>query len=149
MWLPIDLDEGSLLDAVPIFPLPQMVLLPGEPMPLHIFEDRYRKMAESVLGAQRLMVMGHLRPGWELDYEGSPEIYKVAGLGKVVMDERLEDGRFNLLLWGMKRIRIKEVVQEKPFRMARVEIIDDIFSKTAPDFLDSLESEILNLLQKV
>lgn len=142
-------DELKSVGMVPIFPLPQTVLLPGEPLPLHIFEERYKEMTESAISSKKLIAMAHLKPGWEKDYEGNPEIYDVAGLGKIVIDERLPDGKFNLLLLGLKRIKIKRIVQTRPYRIAEVEILSDRFSQTSSTLLASLESQIVHLTQEL
>ena len=61
--------ESSPL-LLPLFPLPDTVLFPGMPLPLHIFEPRYRKMVEDALASHRSIGMALLKPGWEDDYEG-------------------------------------------------------------------------------
>src|SRR5262249_58348054 len=81
-----------------LFPLPNLVLFPHVMQPLHIFEPRYRQMTADTLASDRLIALALLRPGWEADYEGKPDLYPVACLGKVVADQKLEDGRYNILL---------------------------------------------------
>src|SRR6516162_1515926 len=105
-----------------LFPLPNVVLFPQVVQPLHIFEPRYRQMTADALADDRLIAPVLLRPGWEADYEGQPAIYSVLCLGRVVAEQRLPDGRFNLLLRGLSRCRIvQELPGEKLYRSARVE----------------------------
>lgn len=134
---------------VPLFPLPEMVLLPGEPMPLHIFEDRYKAMTETALAGERMIVMGHLKPGWDKPRVTNEETYNVAGVGQIVMDERLHDGRFNLILLGLKRIRIKQITQQKPYSKALVEVIEDRCSDTSSAVLASLEHDIIEAARQI
>ena len=134
---------------VPLFPLSQVVLLPGEPLPLHIFEERYLMMAESAISSERLIAMAHLKPRIEKSPEGNPEMFDVCGLGRIVLDERLSDGKFNLILVGLKRIRIKRIIQLKPYKRAEVEILADRFSQTSSSLLSSLSSEITFLAQEL
>src|SRR3954465_15434645 len=56
--------------AIPIFPLPNVVLFPNVFLPLHIFEPRYREMVADALATDRLIGMVLLRPGWGRDYVG-------------------------------------------------------------------------------
>src|SRR5215216_1637862 len=91
-----------------LFPLPNLVLFPHVMQPLHIFEPRYRQMTADALDGDRLIAMVLPRPGWELDYAGKPAVHPVACLGKVVAEQRLDDGRFNILLRGLSRLRIIE-----------------------------------------
>src|SRR5262245_6549171 len=89
-------------------PLTNRVPLPHVMQPLHIFEARYRQMTEDALAGDRLIAMALLRPGWEANYADRPDIHRVACLGRIVAEQRLDDGRFNILLRGLSRIRIIE-----------------------------------------
>jgi Lon protease-like protein len=110
-----------------LFPLPNLVLFPQVIQPLHIFEPRYRQMAADALDEDRFIALALLRPGWEPDYGGTPPIFSTACLGKIVADQCLPDGRFNLLLRGVSRVRIvHEIPHSKLYRLAKVELIDEI-----------------------
>lgn len=148
MLLPIEEEDLKTPGIVPVFPLPNCVLLPCEPFPLHIFEERYKQMTESALTGKRLIAMAHLKPGWEMQAEKPSEIYPVAGLGKIVMDDRFSDGRFNILLIGLKRIKIKGFVQNRPYRTAEVEVMNDRFSQTSSSLIVSLATELLAVTNK-
>ena len=118
-------DPSSFSGIVPVFPLPNCVLFPGMFLPLHIFEPRYRTMTADALEGERLIAMALLKPGWQDDYEGSPPIHPVLGVGKIIEDARLEDGRYNLVLVGLTRVRILQEVGAGPYRTARVEILEE------------------------
>ena len=112
--------------TVRLFPLPNLVLFPHVLQPLHIFEPRYRQMTADALADDRLVALALLRPGWQNDYEGRPPLYPVACLGKIVADQALDDGRYNLLLRGLSRVRIDhEVPTGKLYRSAGVELLAD------------------------
>src|SRR5256885_9707642 len=98
---------GQFTGAARLFPLPNLVLFPQVVQPLHVFEQRYRQMTADALAGDRLIAMALLRPGWEADYDGRPAIHPVACLGRVVADQRLDDGRYNLLLRGLARVRVR------------------------------------------
>jgi Lon protease-like protein len=82
------------------------VFFPSVALPLHLFEPRYLQMAEDVLSGDRLMVIVLLRPGWQNDYYGNPPVYEIATLGTVEAHERLPDGRFDVTLQGLERVRL-------------------------------------------
>lgn len=110
-----------------LFPLPGMVLYPHAIQPLHIFEPRYREMAADALGSDRLITLTMLWPGWEEHYNQRPTIYPVGCLGRIVADLLLPDGRYNLILRGLARIRIlEELPTEKLYRLANVEVLADV-----------------------
>jgi len=115
----------SFSGVLPLFPLPGVVLFPCTLLPLHIFEARYRAMLEDAQAREGCIGMTLLRPGWESDYYGSPPIHEVACLGKLIETKRLEDGRYDIVLCGVKRVRIESVVKAKPFRTARVTLLED------------------------
>jgi Lon protease-like protein len=104
---------------IPIFALPGVVLLPETMLPLHIFEERYRAMVADALEGDRTIGMALMKPGWE---EGGrdPEVFEVGGAGEIVETERLEDGRYNILLLGRFRYRILQQASVQPYRQARV-----------------------------
>src|SRR3954469_23524918 len=91
-----------------LFPLPNNVFFPHVMQPLHIFEPRYRQMTADALEDDKLIALVLPRPGWEESYSGKPAIHAVACLGKIIAEQKLDDGRFNLLLRGVRRVRIME-----------------------------------------
>lgn len=127
----MQLDPGSDLKnfggVARLFPLPNLVLFPNLLQGLHIFEPRYRQMTAEALASDRLIALVLLQPGWEAEYEGNPALHRVACLGKIVADEKLGDGRYNLRLQGLSRVRIvREIDDSKPYRSAEVKLLADI-----------------------
>jgi Lon protease-like protein len=144
------LDVGSVLAGfsgeVPLFPLPSLVVLPDTLAPLQIFEDRYRKMTADALDGERLIGMALLKPGWETAYQGSPPIHDVVGLSAILTHERLKDGRYKILLYGVARARVLEEVETAPYRRARVEIVQDHVEAARERDLDERIHRALEML---
>src|SRR5438105_2395233 len=116
-------DDG----LIRLFPLPNLVLFPGAMQPLHIFEPRYRQMTADALAGDRLIALVLPKPGWEVDYAGSPDVHPVACLGKIVADQRTSDGCYNILLRGLSRIQIlHEIPHCKAYRKAKVELLAEV-----------------------
>jgi Lon protease-like protein len=110
-----------------LFPLPNLVMFPNVVQPLHVFEPRYRQMTTDALATDRLIAMVLPQPGWEPIYAGKPPVHPVACLGKILADHLLDDGRFNILLRGLTRVRIlEEVPTDRLYRVAKVEILQEI-----------------------
>jgi Lon protease-like protein len=122
--------EESLADfrgTVRLFPLPNLVLFPGVVQPLHIFEPRYRQLMADALEDDRLITLALLQPGWEESYHQAPPIHPVVCIGRVLHAERLADGRYNLLLRGLRRARVREEVSaDRLYRLARVDLLDEV-----------------------
>jgi Lon protease-like protein len=108
-------------ELLPIFPLPNVVLFPNVFLPLHIFEPRYREMVADALSSDRMIGMVLLKPGWEHEYEGQPPVYPIGCNGVITHVERLDDGRYNIVLRGVERFRILEENHERPYRRASIE----------------------------
>jgi len=111
--------------AIPIFPLPNVVLFPNVFLPLHIFEPRYRDMVGDALKGDRIIGMVLLRPGWEADYDGRPPVYPIGCAGVVTNAERLPDGRYNIVLQGLEKFRILDEDPERTYRIAHVDGIPE------------------------
>jgi uncharacterized protein len=121
----IEIPQGAL-DQLAVFPLPDLALFPHTLLPLHVFEPRYRALMADVLAGSRLLAVARLRPGYERDYEGRPPIHDVAGLGSCVSADRLPDGRYNVMLRGLARVRIeRELPASRAYREVSCLILPD------------------------
>lgn len=116
-----DLTDDLNSMAVPIFPLPNVVLFPHAVLPLHIFEERYKAMTADALQGTRQIAMALLQPGWVKCYYSKPPIESVVCVGTILTHERLADGRYNFLLQGTSRARITREVGNRPYRLAELE----------------------------
>src|SRR4051812_45413463 len=118
--------EPAALAELPIFPLPNCVLLPGGLLPLHVFEPRYRELTRDCLSGKQLMAVARLRPGYETTYYGKPPVYDRCGVGRIICSEELPDGRFALLLRGVARVEIaRELPSERAYRQVEARILTD------------------------
>ncbi len=114
-----------LVTTAPLFPLPNGALLPGELLPLHVFEPRYRTMMEAVRKGERLVAIATLLPGWEGDYHGQPPIAGIVGLGRVVKDRQNADGSSDIVLHGLLRAEVTAEIGGQPFRQGRLALRSD------------------------
>ena len=114
------------LRALPLFPLPRTVLFPKMVLPLHVFEPRYRQLVEDCREGHGMMGIPLLKPGYEKDYEGKPEIFPIFGFGVITQCERIDDGRYQIMLQGLGRVRlVEEIASDRLYRMASVEVLPD------------------------
>lgn len=127
-------DDRAALDdfggVARLFPLPNLVHFPHVDQGLHIFEPRYRQMTADALAGDRLIAMVLLQPddNWDEGYDGRPPIMSTACLGRITAWERLPDGRYNLTLRGLARLRIEGELPDpsKLYRLARGELLPDV-----------------------
>lgn len=127
---------GGSVGALKIFPLPEVVVFPGTPAPFHVFEPRYRAMTEAALSGDRLMAVATLSDPARSKEPRAP-LFPVAGAGFIEAYERLPDGRFNILLRGVARVRLVEELLSTglPYREFRVEVLDDVYPPAGPTAL--------------
>ena len=134
-------------DVIPIFPLPKVVMLPGEVLPLHIFEERYREMVSDSLTTNRLIGMVEVKPGFEEQHLGGPPILPVGCVGLIGQCKRLDDGRFLMWLFGLQRFEIdEEVAAGTSYRQARVTYTGNDQEGRADSGLHALRRELCELL---
>lgn len=94
-------------DVIPIFPLPRVVLLPSEVLPLHVFEPRYIELVRDAVASHRVIGMVEVLPGHEDELPQSPPVRDIGCVGFVAAHEELEDGRFVMWLLGLERFHIE------------------------------------------
>jgi len=144
----LNLKDVSNLDSfsgvIPLFPLSTVVFFPNTLLPLHIFEPRYKRMVIDVINTEKIIGMALLKPGWEDNYYENPEVFNVVGMGRIVSSETFEDGRINIVLYGLKRVKIVEIIENLPYRLARVDIVNDLHGSDE----ESLRARIDELISK-
>lgn len=117
------IDQSQPPGELPIFPLPNVVLFPNMALPLHIFEERYKRMIHDCLQADRYLGIFLLQKGWEAAAEPLP--YEVGGFGQVVRAVKLPTGNYEIVVRGLGKVRVISYVQEIPYRRALVELLED------------------------
>ncbi len=111
----------ELPESIPLFPLPNVVLFPDVLLPLHIFEERYRDMVrDAEAGEAKLIGMVLLRGEWQEEYHGRPNVFPTGCAGRIIRSEKLDDGRYNILLQGVREFEVRREVGEDLYRRAEV-----------------------------
>ncbi|MFM1872627.1 MAG: hypothetical protein RL398_2049 [Planctomycetota bacterium] len=111
---------------VPIFPLPGVFLFPHQVLPFHIFEPRYRQMVGDLLDGPGRLCIGTVLVGEKEAPEHPPKMLEVAGLGEILRHEKLPDGRYNIWVLGLSRVRIEEAPSDRLYRQVRCLPFDEI-----------------------
>jgi len=141
----------TLPEIIPVFPLPNVVFFPRMPLPLHVFEPRYRAMVRDAARGARLIGMALLRGEWEQDYYGRPPIFTVGTVGEMVRVEELPDGRFNIVLRGLREYAIVRELDRAEYREAVVTWREPGVDTLAPGSRDAIRGLVhryLTLLGK-
>ena len=111
--------------ALKVFPLHGVAVLPGTPAPFHVFEPRYRALVADALAGDRIVAVPALFGKSDV-HALRPPLRAVCGAGIIEVEERYPDGRFDIVLRGVARVRlVEEVPQTKLYREFRAEILED------------------------
>jgi Lon protease-like protein len=139
----------TLPDLIPVFPLPNVVFFPRMPLPLHIFEPRYREMVRDAARGPRLIGMSLLRGDWERDYQGRPPIYGTGTVGELVRVEELPDGRFNIVLRGLREYVVQRELARKSYREAVVIWRPPLEGPLAAGVRDAISALVQRVLERL
>ncbi|WP_404421945.1 LON peptidase substrate-binding domain-containing protein [Nibricoccus sp. IMCC34717] len=133
--------EIDLPETVPVMTLPNVAFFPGVVMPLHIFEPRYRSMLRDSLNSHRLFAVAGL------DARGAAfeAPHKVATVGIVRACQDADNGTSNLLLHGLTRVHVEEIVREQPYRLIRVRALTSTHEGNAVE-IAGLRQRVADLL---
>ena len=134
--------------VIPLFPLPTTVFYPNTDLPLHIFEPRYRSMVADALDGKRNIGMVLLKPGWEKDYHGTPDIQAIGCVGKIENHAQLPDGKYNILLSGLQRFHILHEIEGKLYRQAQVELLVEINDRDLTNGSFPIKDQIIKNIYK-
>lgn len=122
--------------TIPLFPL-NVVLFPHQPLPLHIFEPRYKAMVRDCLEADKDFGVLLVHQG-QLFQNGT-----CARIENIL--EKYDDGRLKILTLGKRRFRVKRVMEGKPYLEGEVEFWDD--EQPGNPLCDRLLSQVRELLR--
>jgi Lon protease-like protein len=122
---------------IPLFPL-NVVLMPGAPLPLHIFEDRYKQMVDECLQQESEFGMVFA------DESGTRKVGCTAKIVELV--ERYDDGRMLILVEGSRRFRLNNVLTGKPYYVGEIEFFEE---EPEEQDVQALAEECIALLERV
>ncbi len=104
---------------IPLFPL-RLVVFPDDVVPLHIFEERYKRLITDVRGGGGVGRFGIVL----VEERGTAEVGCAVSLERVVRE--YEDGRMDILVRGREVIAVREVMRDQPYFTARAEVLRDL-----------------------
>ena len=115
-----------MTEMLPLFPL-GTVLYPGLPLPLHIFEPRYRQLIQDLLDGPQPARFGviAIRKGRETGVDGVSALYEIGCTATLRQVATYDDGRFDVLTVGTERFRLTGLDESRPYLQAEVELLGE------------------------
>jgi Lon protease-like protein len=130
--------------SMPMFPL-GTVLFPHAALPLHLFEDRYRALAETCLRGDGRFGVVLIERGFEVG--GGDQRFGVGTVAHIVEAARTPDGRYLLATVGTERFRIKKWLDDDPFPRAEIDLLSE--PKRVPSDAGARRADVQRLLGRV
>ena len=139
------LDRVRGVRELPLFPLP-VVLFPGVPMPLHIFEPRYRRMLENIRLRDNLFGLSYFDAS--ASDSSIPAVGHVGCVAEVTEVQDMPDGRSNILTVGLIRYRVESYVEHgEPYLIGTISFFED--EEEAEEYLSRLAEDVSALFQRI
>jgi Lon protease-like protein len=127
---------------LPLFPLEQVVLFPGMPLPLRIFEERYKVMLGACQVTDQTFGVLLIRSGREVGEPAVPE--RVGCTARMLGIDRLLDGQMNILSVGEQRFRLLGPARAMPegYLVGDVRLLSDASAEVSADLIDGVLDEL-------
>ena len=119
----------------PLYLVSNNVLFPKTPIPLHVFEEHNKTMIRDAMVGDRKLTVALLKGEVEDEYAGIDSVHEIACLGRIETFEELEDGDYDIVVVGLRRVRIVHETQQFPYLMAKIEDVRDIDRDEGSDAL--------------
>lgn len=143
--LPDDFDGD-----VRLLPLPGLVMFPHAMQPLHLFEPRYVELLRESLATDQLITMATLVDPHAIAVQSPPAISSIVCVGKIVSHAELDGDRYNILLVGVRRAKIRrESETTQSFRTAQVDLLNDFYVPAATGRRSELKRRLLTSFAKI
>lgn len=126
--------------------LPNAVLFPHSLLPLHIFEAQYRKMLSYSLKGDRMFCVGLIKPGID-NVTQIADLCPIIGIGLIRACVENKDGASRLMLQGLARVRLINWMQDMPFKIGRIELMESILEN--PIEADALSEKVKELCNRI
>jgi Lon protease-like protein len=132
--------------AVPVMPLPGVLLFPNALLPLHIFEPRFREMLARALDDNRMLCVALVKPERQ-QWRTSTDFFSVSTVGLIRACIGRSDGTSDLILQGIRRVKFSDFEQEAPFPIARIKPLKTRAKPTVET--DALATKVVELYTRL
>jgi len=144
-----DSREGRFPEILPILPVRNMVLFPQAIVPLTVGRESSIKLIEELDGRENRFLGIVAQREASVDDPQQIDLYSVGSLAVCTKQIRAKDSNLVVLVQGVRRFRIREVIQTQPYITARIELLEDVLLPEDPSKTEAVRRNIEALFEKV
>jgi ATP-dependent Lon protease len=143
----LELSQQDLPSRIPIMPLIDVTLFPKMVLPLVVKHDQGKKLIDDAMASDRIVGFTVSKKGKDEDHPSAEDLYEI-GCGAVILKmAKADDNKVQLLVQGIKRFRLKNIIQEEPYITAEVEQIEEP-AETDKE-IEAISKNLLDLYQSI
>ena len=109
----------------PIFPLPDFVMFPKTAYSFNIFEPRYKAMVSNILETNKLFTINLIKDNQNKESIDNPIFYNTGTLCYIIESKELDNGNYNIIASGIKKVKIKNKREENIYITGKVDLIEE------------------------
>lgn len=140
-----ELNDGDVLG---VLPLRNMVLFPGVLLPVTVARPKSKKLVTTAFKNDALLAVC-CQKAQDVAEPGSDDLYILGTAGRVLRTLDMPDGSLMVILEGMERVEIQEIVSTKPYLKARVKVVEEVFPKRNDKEFIALVSSLKEQAEKI
>ncbi len=142
---PVELNDQKLPEILPILPVRDSVIFPRMVIPLMIRDEQYLKLVDDVLQQDRLVVVTMMRDPGKAE-QRPPEIHRIGTAGVIIKLTKTDDGTV-LVVQGITRVEITEIVTQEPYQKARIQPLQEV--EHSGKEIEAMMVNIWNLFKQI
>ena len=140
-----ELNDGDVLG---VLPLRNMVLFPGVLLPVTVARPKSKKLVTTAFKNDALLAVC-CQKAQDVAEPGSDDLYILGTAGRVLRTLDMPDGSLMVILEGMERVEIQEIVSTKPYLKARVKVVEEVFPRRNDKEFIALVSSLKEQAEKI
>jgi ATP-dependent Lon protease len=138
----------NIPDILPILPLRNTVLFPGVVIPITVGRDKSLKLIKDVYKKNKILgTIAQVNP--KIEDPGSEDLFQTGTVAQILKILEMPDGSTSVIIQGKKRFKFLDVVADKPFLLARIEVLEDVKSGKDEDKLKAIVGALKDLSMKI
>jgi len=144
------IDDSELPDTLPVIALRNAVLFPETVIPITVGREKSVKLIREVYGKMKILGAVSQKDA-KLEDPSPSDLFDIGTLAKIIKIVEMPDGSITIILQGIKRFKIKDIVTTEPYFVASVKYLEDyIEKKNQKEFdaiVDSVKDAALNIIK--